>query len=369
MIECIFVGDVMPGSRRVAEPWPDSSADWFGSADLVIGNLECPIVSDRPRDVNKDKIPLWSTAENVGILQHFGFTHLNLNNNHTFDLYEEGLKETTHHLRDTGIEPFGIDWGGLSQATTIERDGIKIGLITANWVERQFTRSLSRDLRELDIPGIRKSADVLVCSIHWGDDHNIFVNRDQQETAHALIDQGVDLVIGHHPHVSQGYEIYKGKYIFYSLGNFIFTPKEEYDNLPYAVRFEDQRENILFQRRECKIGLVVKVWFNRGGGCKVEEVMPVYRAETLPAPMPDNLVPFYEKLLAIMNDQVSRCDYNQNDAERKRILSSYTLPLILSRPWYWPIFFKKVGLKKVLWFAKDRLSRQTGALSNSEDQP
>ena len=358
MIECIFVGDVMPGSRRVGEPWPEPIADWFGTADVVIGNLESPIVSDRPRDVNKDKIPLWSTAENVGILQHFGFTHLNLNNNHTFDLYEGGLKETIHHLRDTDIEPFGIDWGGLSQVTIIERDGIKVGVITANWVERQFARSLSRDLREFDIPGIRKSADVLVCSIHWGDDHNIFVNRDQQETAHALIDQGVDLVIGHHPHVPQGYEIYKGKYIFYSLGNFIFTPKEEYDNLPYAVRFEDQRENILFLRRECKIGLVVKVRFDRGGGCTVEEVMPVFRAETLPAPVPDNLVAFCDTLMATMNDQVGRCDYGQNDAERKRILSSYTLPLILSRPWYWPIFFKKVGLQKVLWFAKDRLSRQ-----------
>jgi hypothetical protein len=358
VISCTFVGDIMPGSQRISEPWPESIVESFEAADLVIGNLESPIVSERRRDVNLGKIPLWSTVDNLDVLSYFGFTHLNLNNNHTFDLFEEGLRETAQHLREAGIEPFGLDWGGLSQVTIIERYGIKIGLVTANWVETRFTGGLSRDLRNLDISAIRKTVDILVCSIHWGDDHNIFINRDQQETARRLIDDGVDLVIGHHPHVPQGYEVYQGKYIFYSLGNFIFTPKEEYDHLPYAVRFEDQRENVLFQRPECKIGLVVRARLGKGGDYTVEEVRPVYRADTLPSPVPDHRIPFYENLLATMNDQVRRSDYGRNDDERKRILSTYTLPLILARPWYWPMFFKKLGLRKVLWFTKGLLPKQ-----------
>lgn len=354
MVECILVGDVMPGSRPIREQVSDSLPQFFRMADLAIGNLESPIVSSQPRKVNRDKIPLWSTADNLGVLQHFCFTHLNLNNNHTFDLYEEGLKETIDHLRTASIEPFGLNWGGLSQVTTIHRDGIRFGIITANWVEGQFTRNLSKDLRDLDIPKIRSSVDTLICSIHWGDDHNIFINQEQQQTARSLIDQGVDLVVGHHPHVPQGWEIYKGKHIFYSLGNFIFTPREEYDHLPYAVRFEDHRENMLFQRTECKIGLVVRVGFERGGGCTVENILPVFRAHTLPAAVPDNLSSFCETLLRTMNDQVRQSDFRLNDRERKRILSSYTLPLILSRPWYWPLFFKKLRIHKAVWFLKDK---------------
>lgn len=354
MVECVFTGDVMPGSRPIAEPRPEPIGEWFRKSDHVIGNLESPIVSERPSAMNQEKIPLWTTAENLGTLQHFGFTHLNLNNNHTFDLFEGGLRETKQHLCDAGINPFGLDWNGLSQATTLERKGIRVGIVAANWVERQFSGSLSRDLRGLDIPAIRKGVDALVCSIHWGDDHNIFINRDQQQTARRLIDDGVDLVIGHHPHVPQGYEVYRDKYIFYSLGNFIFTPKEKYGYLPYAIRFEDQRENVLFQRPECKVGLVVKVKFGREGECIMERVAPVYRGHTLPGPVPDSLRPFCDKLIEEMNRQVVNSDYAKNDAERKRILRSYTLPLIMARPWYWPIFFQKLGIRKVLWFLKGK---------------
>jgi poly-gamma-glutamate synthesis protein (capsule biosynthesis protein) len=258
MIDCIFTGDVMPGAKVVtASPHPGLSGRFRG-ADLVVGNLECPVVSEPPAAMDMRKIPLWSDAANLRLLTSFGFTHVSLNNNHIFDLFEKGLDETQSLLDNTGIGAFGIEYGALSQYRRVSVRGVTLGMVAVNWVERQFCGHLSRDLGDLDIGSLKEGCDFLIMFLHWGDDHNIFINRDQQEAARRLIDEGVDLVIGHHPHVTQGYEVYKGKHIFYSLGNFIFTPREEYESLPYSIRYEDCRENVLFQRPECKIGMYVR---------------------------------------------------------------------------------------------------------------
>lgn len=353
MLRLIISGDVMLGAKKIDEiPDADILYD-FGKADLIVGNLESPIVRHVSSRPNLNKIPLWSDAGNVDLLKHYGFTHFSLNNNHTMDLFEDGLEETVGILGGANIQCFGLNYNGISQYECFVKNGIKLGLLAVNWVETRFNKHLFHDLETLNIRKFKATSDFLIVLLHWGDDHNIFINRDQQETARRLIDEGVDLIIGHHPHVPQGYEIYKGKHIFYSLGNFIFTPREEYSHLPYAVRYENQREDILFQRLECKTGLYVRIVFNKAS-YSVVEVKPVYREHTLPAPLPGHLLLFYEELLRKMNEQVSRSDYCQNEAERKRILTSYTLPLIFKHPLYWPIFFKKIGLRKVVSFLKGR---------------
>jgi len=308
MLDCIFTGDVMPGSQRINQkPDIEISKD-FGQSHLVLGNLESSIVISHPSMFNLHKIPLWSTSQNIDVIKKFNFTHLCLNNNHTFDLFEKGLDETIEILNESNIKGFGLSYDRISQFVTIDQNAIRLGVFAVNWIQTQFTIHLFKELKEINIASLKDNLDFLVCFIHWGDDHNVFVNREQQETAKQLIDRGVDLVIGHHPHVPQGYERYKGKYIFYSLGNFIFTAKESYGYIPYKTRYDDHRENILFQRLECKIGLYIRVIF-RKESYEVVEVKPVYREHTLPIPLPKPLFSFYEDLKRRMNYQVAKSQY------------------------------------------------------------
>ena len=351
MIECIFTGDVMPGARAVDETPDPGLLRQFKEADLIVGNLECPVVSAPPAAVDMRKIPLWSDASNLPVIESFGFTHVSLNNNHIFDLFEKGLDETKRLLDDRGIRGFGIDYGELSQYRRVSVNGITLGMAAVNWVETQFCGHLFRDLGDLDVASLKRDCDFLIMFLHWGDDHNIFINADQQEAGRRLIDQGADLIIGHHPHVPQGYEVYKGRYIFYSLGNFIFTPREEYESLPYGIRYEDCRENVLFQRPECKIGMYVKVLFE-GTGCEVAGVYPVYREKTLPRTLPASLASFFDSMLKRMNSQVEASAYELNEAGRRTILTRYTLPLILTHPLYWPVFFRKLSIGKAVHFVK-----------------
>jgi hypothetical protein len=352
MIQCIFVGDVMPGARKLEEVPSTEILDDFKAADVVVGNLECPLTSRPPERINLKKIPLWSTADNLSILKRYNFTLLGLNNNHSYDLFDKGLDETIVLLNESHIRPFGVTYRDISQFHIVKKENIRLGFTAFNNIHRKFTGHLSQDLKKCDIGVFKKHVDFLLCFVHWGNDHNIFINREQQETARRLIDQGADLIIGHHPHVPQGYEIYKGKYVFYSLGNFIFTPREYYEHLPYRIRYYDHRENILFQRLKCKIGLYIKLAFNKDR-YELLNIVPVYRTDTLPAPLPQEYGGFYSELVRAMQEQIKLSNYFKHEEEKKRILIFYTLPLIFSHPLYWPILFKKLASN--LWQPVKRL--------------
>jgi hypothetical protein len=357
MIKCIFVGDVMPGAKEIKEIPSAEILDVFGAADIVVGNLESPLASKPPGNLNLSKIPLWSHADNVALLELFNFTHLGLNNNHAYDLFDEGLDETIALLRPPQILPFGITYGDICQFSVVEKGNIRIGLTAFSSIQREFSRHLSEDLRDLDLASFKETVDFLVCFVHWGNDHNIFIDRNQQQTARRLIDQGADLIIGHHPHVPQGYEVYKGKYIFYSLGNFIFTPREYYEYLPYRIRYKDHRENVLFQRLQCKIGLYIKLAFSKDG-CSLLNVGPVYRPATLPVPLPQEYVAYYNTLVQAMQEQVMLSNYSKHEEEKKKIAIHYTLPLILKHPLYWPVLPLKLASK--FWRTLKHLNAHSG---------
>jgi hypothetical protein len=349
MINSIFVGDVMPGKEEITEPLDMSILKDFQKSDIVLGNLESPIAVEPPLKVNLHKIPLWSAAKNADAFKKFHFTLFNVNNNHTFDLFEKGLNETISILNELRIKAFGLNYGMISQFRIIDKDNIRLGFLGVNWIQPEFNVHLFDNLKKINIRKLKKNVDFLICCLHWGDDHNIFINREQQQIARKLIDQGFDLIIGSHPHVPQGWEIYKGKYIFYSLGNFIFTPKESYDYLPYKAHYDNHRENILFERVESKIGLYIKIIFFKKN-YNVMEVKPVYREHTLPRHLPRHLFSFYADLEKRMNNQVKNSRYELNASEKNRILISYTLPLILKHPIYWPMLFRKISFQKLLKF-------------------
>ena len=163
MLKCIFVGDVMPGAARLNESPDLGILKDFSESDIVLGNLESPLVAQPPLKVNVKKIPLWTAAENSDVLKNFHFTHFNINNNHIFDLFEKGLDETINILNELDIKAFGLNYGVISQFRIIEKNHLALGVFAVNWVQPQFNGHLFKDLKDIDVKKIKKNVDFLIC--------------------------------------------------------------------------------------------------------------------------------------------------------------------------------------------------------------
>jgi poly-gamma-glutamate synthesis protein (capsule biosynthesis protein) len=191
--------------------------------DITIANLEGPITSFKSKLVNLSgkAIPGFQfTFDNktAPALKNVGIDIVSLANNHTDNFGQEGLKQTRNILSENDIKYFGSPTNNPEyMATTTCVNDICIGII--GWHEFSYKNDefvLSK------IKEMRPIVDYLVVYPHWGTEYQTKPNKKQIQLAHDWIDAGADGVIGHHPHVVQSVEIYKDKYIFYSLGNFIF---------------------------------------------------------------------------------------------------------------------------------------------------
>ena len=125
-----------------------------------------------------------------------------------------------------------------------EIDGIRVGLIGTNVQRADETSNFLNTINELK----KENPDLIITSFHWGIERDAFPEERQIELAHMAIDNGADLVIGHHPHVLQGIEKYKGKYILYSLGNFCFGGNknpEDKDTMIFKQTFVFEEGNLI----------------------------------------------------------------------------------------------------------------------------
>lgn len=117
---------------------------------------------------------------------------------------------------------------------------------------------LDKDLIIEDVKKLRPLCDLLIVSVHWSFERETYPIPYQRNMAHSCINNGADIIYGHHPHVLQGYEIYKNKHIFYSLGNFIFPEYGILKNYP-----QDQKETVIvkmqYHNSECKINCMTPV--------------------------------------------------------------------------------------------------------------
>jgi poly-gamma-glutamate synthesis protein (capsule biosynthesis protein) len=281
-----FVGDVIFGRFRAAgfDPIPEGDHSVFAEvadllrADLVVGNLETPVVRKLP-----EKSPIGSTyrfgasAEHVRHLSQAGFSAMSLANNHAYDLRREGLAETPEILEELGVVPLGAARlePPAVRVETIEEKGWRVGFIAlttrrnAPQVEGEPLLPYLgiRDVMPALGPQIeqaRADHDVLVVLIHWGDEYAEAPSQIQTIVAHELVDAGVDLVVGHHPHVLQAFEHRGEGLVAYSLGNFLFENTQE---IPKQTG-------------------VLRVRFRAEGGC-IEEVRfhPAY-IKRIPVPHP-----------------------------------------------------------------------------------
>jgi len=258
----IAVGDIMIG--RGVEYWIKKNGSYemafekikyiLDEGDVVFGNLECPLTSSTKGLNPKGKIVLKGTPESVTALTSAGFNLLSLSNNHIMDYYEKGLFDTMGLLDQNSIIHAG---GGKNidearKLAIIEKNGLKIGLLVytdmaeivfagdpylsfAAGPEKSGVAPRKYELIKEDIDKAREQVDLLVISLHWGIEESFRVMPEQVEFAHNLIDDGADIILGHHPHQFQGIELYNGKPIFYSLGNILFDQNESENMESFVV--------------------------------------------------------------------------------------------------------------------------------------
>ena len=187
--------------------------DIFASDDLTIVNLEGPLTTSEER---ADKqFSFKGDPSYTEILTSGSVEACNLANNHSKDYGIQGYEDTIANVEAAGIKTFGYE-----RTAIWETNGVKVGLAgvyeLAEGMDCQD--DMTATIQSLKDAG----ADLVIVSFHWGVEKENYPDETQQTLAHAAIDQGADLVLGHHPHVLQGIEKYQGKYIVYSLGNFCF---------------------------------------------------------------------------------------------------------------------------------------------------
>jgi len=270
----VAVGDIML-SRGVAGEIREHGGDprhpflkmekYLKSGDIVFGNLENPVTPGR-----EIMMPEMTLRADPGVeiaLKGAGFTILSLANNHLPDFGSQGVLDTIQYLNNAGIKHAGagkteaeafaaefIDVKGLRLAFLAFTDPALVPDSYLARVDHPGVAFLDQEKMRAAVHDAGEKADFVVVSIHAGTEYEPRPDLAQTRFARLAVDAGADLVLGHHPHVVQKIEKYKGKYIFYSLGNFVFDQKWS---------------------RATRVGLTAKIFITPEGVEKFE-LLPVF---------------------------------------------------------------------------------------------
>lgn len=226
MTDIVFLGDIV-----VDEKIKDFKWNLFKNS-YVIANLEGGLKPPSNKVQKEGKISLFSTVNLCETLRKIGVNCVTLSNNHIADYGDASIELTQESLHNAGISYFGA--GTVTEAKkafVVEIDGVNIGflaMVTQDCLpilvidNNKGVIEFDEDIVKEQVRKLRKQVDYVVVYIHWGLQLIPIPPPNCVLTGRKLVNAGVDLIIGSHPHTVQGYEIYKGKYIFYSLGNFYF---------------------------------------------------------------------------------------------------------------------------------------------------
>jgi len=234
-------------------------AHHFRQADIALINLEGPLTA-RGWKLSK-RFNFRADPRSVGILILGGISVANLANNHIMDYGPLGLRDTIATLDQVGILSFGAGEGARQAraGAVVERKGLRVGFLGYVYLgpgssePRAIHASTRRPgvaghpssvkaLRAMigeDLARLKPLVDLVVVSFHWGREGSFYPEADQRLLARFTIDRGAHLVLGHHPHVLQGIEVYGGGIIAYSLGNLVFGGKwdpQDKDSIILKVR-------------------------------------------------------------------------------------------------------------------------------------
>ncbi|GMQ59411.1 CapA family protein [Vallitalea sediminicola] len=209
--------DVLSANNNDYEYPFKNAFKWIKSDDITLINFEGTL-TDATKLANK-KWRFKGPKEYTNFLTSSSIEVVNLANNHSYDYLEKGYLDTVENMNNAGIGVSGNEYIYVKDI-----DGIKIGFI--GHMVKDEPQNIFDKLKEEIIQVYKDGADVVVCSFHWGIEYNNMPTEYQKRLGRFAIDQGADMVIGHHPHIIQGIELYNDKYIAYSLGNFVFGGNE-----------------------------------------------------------------------------------------------------------------------------------------------
>lgn len=192
--------------------------DQLRAADLTVVNLENPVIENCP--ITQEGMIFCSSPGTATALKNAGVDVVNLANNHTLNHGRQGLQSTVEFLN---LEK--VAYTGLGEPAVVDVRGLQVailGYLQLGGGESVLAEATPVKLRD-DITKLKyKNPDVVMVTFHWGAEYQLQPVKEQRQLAYAAIDAGADVVFGHHPHWVQGMEFYKGKPIFYSLGNLVF---------------------------------------------------------------------------------------------------------------------------------------------------
>lgn len=243
-------GDIMLGRNvgkmieRLGPKYPfQAMQPIISKADIAFANLESPITPNGKLVHPNNRMIFTSKPMAVKGLVYAGFDVISVANNHATDFGIQSLYDTLDILRQNGITPCG---GGRSyeeahQPALLKVKGIKVAFLAYNEVPGAIKAKPRQGgvawaeipAAQRDVRKVREISDVVIVSMHMGKEYSDYPQGFYRrgfviEFAHAVINAGADIVLGHHPHTPQGIGFYKGKLIAYSLGNFVFDQKESW---------------------------------------------------------------------------------------------------------------------------------------------
>lgn len=257
----VLVGDCIYEDEMAAEPVGEGLRERINKSDLSLVNLESPVPVDRG-PIDKSGPAKESARSAPQVLASSGFEGACLANNHIMDFGPEGLRATQQACDDADLKTVGagenidealsplfvsIDSGDSNNSDT---DHLTFAII--NVCEREFnivddgpgTGWVSHPTVEQRIERAGETADIVLVVAHGGIEYVPFPPSGRQQTLRSFIDSGADAVIGHHPHVAQGWEVYDGSPIVYSLGNFLFNQSRPSTRWGLAVSLSGHESGI-----------------------------------------------------------------------------------------------------------------------------
>lgn len=256
ILKLFACGDIVNSSAKI-DFIDNNLKNIIQSCDVAICNFEGPIKTENMKPIKKAGPHVCQSKESVTYIKEAGFNFVSLANNHIYDYGQESLVATINELqkREISFVGGGLNFEEAYQSKIIERNGIKIGLLAAcenefgclyeNQNRGGYTWLFSEKIEDT-IKCLKDRTDFIVLVAHAGVEDIEIPIKEWRDRYKRLCDIGVDVVIGHHPHVPQGYERYGNSLIFYSLGNFYFDTAsfadKSDDSYSVILKFEKEKE-------------------------------------------------------------------------------------------------------------------------------
>ena len=262
-LNIVLTGDILldRGVRQVIEHhgvdhlFSEGVDSVFRSAQVVVGNLECP--------ATKIKAPVFkqfifrAEPEWLYTLKQHGITHLNLANNHSIDQGREGLMDTRQNIIEAGMTPIGAgsNMTEASEPVLLASEPRNVWLVPSlrlsleNYAFLPDKPCVSQEPMDSLLERVYRlrradSTAVIIVSLHWGGEHTLQPVPLQRMEAHNLIRAGADILVCHHTHTLQTIEDYHGKMIYYSIGNFIFDQQKPINSRACIVSLHIKKDGL-----------------------------------------------------------------------------------------------------------------------------